>query len=157
MADVAVSERASARRPATRPPALPGGIRGDCLVIAASWWPSGSLRLGTPLAGSEDAPSCCGQVDKQRVPFGSPAWSSLMTRSGASCACTASALAINRVYQVLLSARRRSRRLFTVGEDGAGSPAVHDTLEGADAVLITREAAGGARAPSEDPILRVSL
>ena len=44
-----------------------------------------------------------------------------------------------------------------MGEDGDGAPAVRDDLEGADAVLVTREAAGGARAPSEEPIVAVEL
>jgi hypothetical protein len=34
---------------------------------------------------------------------------------------------------------------------------VPDDLEDADAVMVTRERAGGARAPSEDPILTVPL
>ena len=63
----------------------------------------------------------------------------------------------NRVYQVWLERDGEvvSQTLFSVGEDGTASPAVHDTLEDADAVLVTREAAGGARAPSEEPILRM--
>jgi hypothetical protein len=47
--------------------------------------------------------------------------------------------------------------LFNVSQDGSGAAAVTEDLEGADAVLVTREAAGGARAPSEDPVLSVSL
>ena len=47
--------------------------------------------------------------------------------------------------------------LFTVGEDGQGSAVVTDDLTGADAVAVTRERAGGARAPGEDPILTVEL
>ena len=47
--------------------------------------------------------------------------------------------------------------LFTVGEDGMGSAVVSDDLEGADAVAVTRERAGGARAPGETPILTVEL
>jgi Anti-sigma-K factor rskA len=46
---------------------------------------------------------------------------------------------------------------FEVGEDGGGAVAVPDDLSGAEAVLVTREQRGGARAPSEAPILRVAL
>ena len=47
--------------------------------------------------------------------------------------------------------------LFTVGENGQGSAVVTDDLKDAEAVLVTREPAGGARAPSEEPILSVEL
>ncbi len=46
---------------------------------------------------------------------------------------------------------------FEVGEDGGGAVAVPDDLSEAEAVLVTREARGGARAPTEKPILSVSL
>jgi Anti-sigma-K factor rskA/Putative zinc-finger len=46
---------------------------------------------------------------------------------------------------------------FEVGEDGGGAVAVPDDLSDAEAVLVTREARGGARAPSESPVLRVPL
>ena len=47
--------------------------------------------------------------------------------------------------------------LFSVGPDGEGATAVPEDLEDAEAVLVTRERAGGARAPSEEPILSVAL
>ena len=53
------------------------------------------------------------------------------------------------------TARPIPQSLFSVGEDGDGAAAVSDDLEGADAVMVTREPAGGARAPSEEPILSV--
>lgn len=46
---------------------------------------------------------------------------------------------------------------FEVGADGRGAVAVPDDLRGADAILITREAHGGARTPSEPPIMQVPL
>jgi hypothetical protein len=46
---------------------------------------------------------------------------------------------------------------FEVGADGGGAVAVPDDLSDAQAVLVTREARGGARAPSEPPVLRVPL
>jgi hypothetical protein len=47
--------------------------------------------------------------------------------------------------------------LFSVGPNGEGAAAVPEDLEQAEAVLVTRERAGGARAPSEEPVLSVSL
>jgi hypothetical protein len=46
---------------------------------------------------------------------------------------------------------------FEVGDDGGGAVAVPDDLSDAEAVLVTREARGGARAPSEPPVLQVPL
>jgi len=50
-----------------------------------------------------------------------------------------------------------SQSTFTVGEDGEGAAAVTDSLESADAVMITRERAPRANAPTEASILRVAL
>jgi anti-sigma-K factor RskA len=46
---------------------------------------------------------------------------------------------------------------FEVSGDGSGAVAVPDDLDDADAVMVTRERRGGARAPSEDPIVSVAL
>ena len=46
---------------------------------------------------------------------------------------------------------------FEVGPDGRGAVAVPDDLSDADAVLVTRERRGGARAPTSAPVLRVGL
>ena len=41
--------------------------------------------------------------------------------------------------------------------DGDGAAAVTEDLEDADAVMVTREQAGGAKAPSEKPVITVPL
>jgi Anti-sigma-K factor rskA/Putative zinc-finger len=46
---------------------------------------------------------------------------------------------------------------FEVAPDGGGAVAVPEDLSGAEAILVTREARGGARAPSEQPLIRVPL
>jgi anti-sigma factor RsiW len=46
---------------------------------------------------------------------------------------------------------------FEVGADGGGAVAVPDDISDAQAILVTREPRGGARAPSEQPILSVPL
>jgi Anti-sigma-K factor rskA/Putative zinc-finger len=46
---------------------------------------------------------------------------------------------------------------FEVGADGGGAVALPEDISDAQAVLVTREARGGARAPTEQPILSVPL
>ena len=46
---------------------------------------------------------------------------------------------------------------FEVGADGRGVVAVPEDLSDADAVMVKREPSGGSRAPSEKPILTVTL
>lgn len=63
------------------------------------------------------------------------------------------------IYQVWLKRGERvtSQSLFTVGADGSGAAAVPARVEGADAVMVTREPAGGSPAPTEEPVLTVTL
>lgn len=65
----------------------------------------------------------------------------------------------NKIYQVWI--RRRGemvpQAIFNVGEDGNALTAVGSDVKDADSVLITREPAGGARAPSGRPVVRVKL
>lgn len=65
----------------------------------------------------------------------------------------------NETYQVWLRRNGETipKALFNVGEDGSGLTAVDGRLEDADAVLVTREAAGGARSPTGKPVLTVKL
>lgn len=100
------------------------------------------------------------KVDKTRVPNGS---GSLVvpadSRDGAVLRVHGlPTLENDSVYQVWLRRNGEviSQSTFTVGEDGEGA-AVTDDLESADAVMITRERAPRAKAPTEDPIVRVRL
>jgi hypothetical protein len=63
-----------------------------------------------------------------------------------------------RVYQVWLQHGDRlvPARTFEVGRSGTSSVELRDVSE-ADGVFVTREARGGARVPSEDPIVSVPL
>jgi anti-sigma-K factor RskA len=63
------------------------------------------------------------------------------------------------VYQVWLERDGEviPQSLFQVGPGGEGSGAVTDTLEGGDAVMVTREPSGGSVAPTESPVLVVEL
>jgi hypothetical protein len=58
---------------------------------------------------------------------------------------------------VLRGGRVEPAAVFTVRADGSAEVPVSGELGGADAVMVTREPAGGARAPSEEPVLSVSL
>ena len=115
----------------------------------------------TQLTGSDDARVIRAEVDGDRVASGS---ASLVVPEDAENGAILRVkgmptLRSDRVYQVWLQRDGEviSQTLFTVGMDGRASPAVHDSVEGAEAVMVTREMAGGARAPSEDPILTVEL
>lgn len=63
------------------------------------------------------------------------------------------------VYQVWIrrGGEMIAQSMFSVGENGEGAAAVPDDLRGADAVFVTREDAGGAKAPSENPVMTVPL
>jgi anti-sigma-K factor RskA len=68
-------------------------------------------------------------------------------------------LSSNRVYQVWIQEDGEiiPGPVFGVRQDGSGAAAVPEDLGEADAVMVTREPRGGARAPSEKPIVRVTL
>jgi len=65
----------------------------------------------------------------------------------------------NQVYQVWL--RRGDEvvpgSLFEVGSDGGGAAAVADDLRDVDEVMVTRQREGGARAPTEQPVISVGI
>jgi hypothetical protein len=47
--------------------------------------------------------------------------------------------------------------LFDVTSDGNGSAAIPDKLDGVDAIYVTREKRGGAKVPTEKPVVAVNL
>jgi len=47
--------------------------------------------------------------------------------------------------------------LFSASHDGTGTAAVPAHIEDVDAVMVTRERAGGARVPSERPVIEVAI
>lgn len=108
-----------------------------------------------------DPRALAAKVDKQRVPgaTGSLTVSGGDSKNGILRVHGMPTLENDSVYQVWVQRKGEtiSQSLFHVGRDGEGLGAVSDDIEGADAVLVTREQAGGARAPSGDPVLSVSL
>jgi hypothetical protein len=100
-------------------------------------------------------------VDQQRLPRGSARlvipesdWKGAILRVRG-----LPRLGPGRVYQVWLDRDSEvvSQAIFDVDRRGWGAAAVPDAPGGARAVMVTREPAGGSRAPTERPILRVRL
>jgi anti-sigma factor RsiW len=140
-----------------------GGVRPQLAWVSAAFLLAVGIACGwgiTQLAGSDDARVISAEVDDGRVPSAS---ASLVvpddSEGGAILRVNGMpTLPTGRVYQVWIQRGRELMpgTLFNVGEDGTGTPAVR-SVDDADAVLVTREAAGGARAPSEEPVLQVRL
>lgn len=111
--------------------------------------------------GGDRSQTFSAEVDERRVPFAS---GSLVVpgeeEKGAILRVHGMpTLAKSSVYQVWLKRNGEtiSQSLFNVGPDGDGAAAIAEDLSGADAVLVTRERAGGARVPGEAPVLSVPL
>jgi anti-sigma factor RsiW len=152
----------AARRRAPRRLRLPSlaGFR-PALVAAA-------LALGlvagfgvAQLGGGDDARTVAATVDQGRLPDASGSLSiqgdgedgAILTVQGMPPAGG------EQVYQAWVErdGMVEPQPTFEVGGDGGGAVAVPDDLSGAEAILVTREARGGARAPSEQPLIRVPL
>jgi len=152
----------AARRRAPRRLRLPSlaGFR-PALVAAA-------LALGlvagfgvAQLGGGDDARTVAATVDQGRLPDASGSLSiqgdgedgAILTVQGMPPAGG------KQVYQAWVErdGMVEPQPTFEVGGDGGGAVAVPDDLSGAEAILVTREARGGARAPSEQPLIRVPL
>jgi len=130
------------------------------LLIGVASGAAGLYAL-TEATSDESPQSMVAQVDKTRVPNGSgslvmpdrPEDGAVLRVHGMP------ELEGDSVYQVWVRRDGEviSQSLFHVGENGEGAAAVTGDLAGADAVMVTREAAGGAKAPSEKPVLMVRL
>ena len=102
------------------------------------------------------------KVDKTRVPHASASLtvsSAKSEKNGILRVHGMPTLQEHSTYQVWVKKGKEiiASSLFNVGQDGDGAAAVAQNLDGAHAVMVTREPAGGARAPSEEPVLSVSL
>jgi anti-sigma-K factor RskA len=98
-------------------------------------------------------------VDERRVPFASGSLRIAEDGGAILRVHGMPELGSDKVYEAWVQRNGETipQSTFGVGPDGSGAAAVPDALEDADAVLVTREPRGGARAPSEKPILRVKL
>lgn len=149
--------RALVLTPINRSPAL-AWVSAAFLLVAGLTFGA----VGAPLLSADDeGRTLTAQVDPVRVPEAS---GSLVVPSDQSKGAILRvqgmpSLPSREVYQVWVQRGREtvSQSIFSVGEDGGGAAAVPDDLEGADAVAVTREPSGGARAPSGKPVVSVDL
>lgn len=122
---------------------------------------TGLYAISELTSGDNGARTVTAGVDKTRVPqaSGSFAVAGNSAQGGVLRVHGLPTLENDSVYQVWLrrDGEAISQSLFSVGEDGDGAAAVADDLKSADAVMVTRERAGGAKAPSEKPVLNVRL
>jgi anti-sigma-K factor RskA len=165
--DVVNSEVARARpAPERRRLALPRMPR---LRPALAWAAAGSLALGgiagygaSQLGGDESsARTLQAQVDMNRLPNGS-ATLSVPEDEGRGSVLRVEGLpdpGSDRVYQVWVARGDDvvPVSIFDVDKRGVGAAAVPESLEDADAVMVTREPRGGSEAPTEAPVLRVDV
>lgn len=146
------------RLPRLRPAASALAAAALAVVVLVGGFGLGRLT-DDPAPGPAPARTISASVDQDRLPDGS---ASLLVRAGASPTLRVQGLPTpkrDRVYQVWL--RRGGQMVpdavFTVRSDGSAAVPITNALSGADAVLVTRERSGGARAPSEVPVLNVAL
>jgi anti-sigma factor RsiW len=113
------------------------------------------------LGGDDDSRTVAATVDERRLPDASGSLripgdgeeGAILTVQGMPPAGG------RRVYQAWVERNGmvEPQPTFEVSGDGGGAVAVPDNLSDAEAILVTREARGGARAPSEQPLIRVPL
>ena len=162
-----VVEREAAERGGRRAPAraLPSfRIRPALAWVTAAFVLAVGIATGfgiAKLGSDEETRTLAARVDTARAPMAS---ASLVVPSGGQDGGILRVRSLpdpgpGKTYQawVQRGVRIRSAGTFEVGASGAGAAAVSGNLEGADAVMVTRERRGGARAPTERPLLSVRL
>ena len=118
------------------------------------------FAINSAVTSDEGSRTVAAQVDRTRVPQGS---ASLVVPHGDKNAI----LRVNglpepvgnQVYEVWLkrSGQPMPVSLFNVTTDGSGAAAIPQDLHEGDFVLVTREKPGGARAPTEAPVIKVRV
>jgi anti-sigma-K factor RskA len=147
------------RRPRRRlmPLLRPVLVAGALLLGAAAGFGVARLSEEEP----QESRTLAAKVDQSRIPDGSGRL--LVQGEGDNGAILRvqgmPSLEPNQVYQawVLRDGTIVPQPTFEVGDTGGGAVAIPDNLSGAQEVLVTRERRGGARAPTEEPILAVRL
>ena len=100
------------------------------------------------------------QVDRARLPQGSA--SLVLPHGDKNAILRVNGLpepAGNRVYEVWLMRGKQPMpvSIFNVTSQGSGAAAIPEDLHAGDQVLVTREKAGGARAPTEQPVINARV
>jgi anti-sigma-K factor RskA len=111
------------------------------------------------VGGGDDSTTVAAEVDESRLPG---ATGSLVVQDDGGAILRVEGMqqpAPDQVYEVWVKHgdEVRPSSLFTVSGDGSGAAGIPDELEGADAVLVTREPKAGSIRPSESPVLTIPL
>jgi anti-sigma factor RsiW len=150
-----------ARRPLLERFGFLGGLRPQLALGAALLLVLGVL-LGTQLSGGDEGNRVIAAVpDRSRVPNASATVTVPGDKDGpAQLRVTGlPAPKPGQVYEIWLKRgdQLQPGPLFNVDSAGNGSGAIPDDLDGVSAVLVTREATGGAKIPSEAPIISARI
>ncbi|MGH2715169.1 MAG: anti-sigma factor domain-containing protein [Thermoleophilaceae bacterium] len=152
-------------RPRRRPlrmrlPSL-AGIRPVLVAGALALGLVGGFGVAQLADGEEDGRTVAATVDESRVPLASATLQVQGDGEDGAILRVHGMPSLDRrhVYQawVQRDGTMLPQPTFDVGEDGGGAVAVPDDVSEAQAILVTREPSGGARAPSERPLIRVPL
>jgi anti-sigma factor RsiW len=117
--------------------------------------------LGTQLSGGDGHRVVAGVVDRSRVPDAT-ATVTLPGDNDGPAQLRVTGLPApkpGQVYEIWLKRgdQLQPGPLFNTDQMGNGAGAIPDDLEGVSAVLVTREATGGAKTPSEVPIISARI
>ena len=149
-----------ARRPLRERLAFLGGLRPQLAMAAALLLVLGVL-LGTQLSGGDGRRVVTGVVDRSRVPDATATLTLPADKNGpAQLRVTGMpAPKPGQVYEIWLKRgdQLQPGPLFNTDQTGSGAGAIPDDLEGVTTVLVTREATGGAKMPSEAPIISARI
>jgi Anti-sigma-K factor rskA/Putative zinc-finger len=140
------------------------GMRPTVAWVSASFLLAVGLLTGFGVArvlSGDESRTVTASVDRSRVPEGS---GSLRIEDDGEEGAILRVYGLpspgrNRVYQAWVERDGEivPQSTFDVSRNGSATPAVTEDLREADQVMVTREVRGGARAPSEEPVLRVRL
>jgi anti-sigma factor RsiW len=137
---------------------LLGGLRPQVALAAAAVLVVLAVVAGTQLSGGGDGNRVVtGVVDRSRLPDAT-ATVTLPKDSNGPAQLRVTGMPQpkpGQVYEIWLKRGDQVQPgpLFNTDRGGIGAGAIPDDLEGVDAVLVTRERTGGAKKPSEAPII----
>jgi anti-sigma factor RsiW len=135
-------------------PALAAGFAAVALIVG--------IGVGTQVGGDDSGHRViAGVVDRSRVPQATATITLPKDKNGpAQLRVTGMpAPKPGQVYEIWLKRgdQLQPGPLFNTDANGTGAGAIPDDLEGVSAVLVTRESTGGAKMPSEAPIISARL
>jgi anti-sigma factor RsiW len=138
------------------------GIRPGIALAGAAVLVVLAVVVGTQLSGGGDGQRVvAGVVDRSRVPDATATVTLPKDRNGpAQLRVTGMPRPKpGQVYEIWLKRGDQVQPgpLFNTDHAGTGAGAIPDDLEGVDAVLVTRERTGGAKRPSEAPIISARI